>query len=106
LSLKVRAVDSVIDLPLYGNFVSPRLHAEIHYPAGTSCAYNRALTAIDPEASHVAVLLGRGRRGTWVRIRAARWSFDHLLAGDPLLEGNLPSAAAEGGRQILPPRLE
>ena len=104
-----RAVDNVINLPLYGNFVwlystdanslgyfiffchlknettlqalspdqpvtvstpvgimgdtgnaagTPQLHAEIHYPAGTSftcshCSPSRVLTSIDPEASLV-----------------------------------------------------
>ena len=102
-----RAVDNVINLPLYGNFVwlystdpgsfgyfvflchlknetiiqslapdqsvatstpvgvmgdtgnaagTPQLHAEIHYPAGSSytcnhCTPNKTLTSIDPEAS-------------------------------------------------------
>jgi murein DD-endopeptidase MepM/ murein hydrolase activator NlpD len=104
-----RAIDDVINLPLYGNFVwlyrtdagspgyfvffchlknettlqaltsgqpvttstplgimgdtgnaagTPQLHAEIHYPAGSSftcnhCTPNKALTSIDPEASLV-----------------------------------------------------
>ena len=111
-----RAVDNVINLPLYGNFVwlystdansfgyfvffchlknettlqalapdqpvkastpvgimgdtgnaagTPQLHAEIHYPAGSSfacnhCTPNKVLTSIDPEAS----LVGATRRTT------------------------------------------
>ena len=107
-----QAVDNVINLPLYGNFVwlystdanslgyfvffchlknettlqalapdeqvtasapvgvmgdtgnaagTPQLHAEIHYPAGTSftcshCTPNRTLTSIDPEASLVRAM--------------------------------------------------
>jgi murein DD-endopeptidase MepM/ murein hydrolase activator NlpD len=111
-----RAIDNVINLPLYGNFVwlystdasslgyfvffchlknestiqslapdqqvtvstsigvmgdtgnaagTPQLHAEIHYPVGSNftcshCTPNRALTAIDPEAS----LVRASRRAT------------------------------------------